>query len=160
MNLVRAELTGGGTPALRFGDHSLTLPESAYAGRPGLKAYEGKQVVLGLRPEDIEDAALVRDGAAGALSVEVDIREDMGSEVFVHFAVTGEPVATREVLEAMEEEDVAGAVHERRRHGVPFIARLERGTRAKEGERLELAVDTERLHFFDPETGLGIYKGR
>jgi multiple sugar transport system ATP-binding protein len=81
----------------------------------------------------------------------------MGAEVFAHFRVAGEPVQTREVLEAMEEEDVAGAVEERMRAGIPFIARLERGTTAKEGERLELAVDTERLHFFDPESGLAIY---
>jgi multiple sugar transport system ATP-binding protein len=126
------------------------------AARPRLKAYEGKQVVVGIRPEDLEDAALARVGA-GRLATEVDIREDMGSEVFAHFAVQAEPVQTREVLEAMEKEDVAGAVRERMRRGVPFIARLERGTRAKEGEQLDLAVDTTHLHFFDPETGAAIY---
>jgi hypothetical protein len=57
----------------------------------------------------------------------------------------------------MEEEDVADAVRERVRSGVPFIARLGRETRGREGERLDLVVDTRRLHFFDPETGLGIY---
>ena len=91
------------------------------------------------------------------MTVEIDIREDMGSEVFVHFAIDAEPVETQEVLEAMEEEDVPEAVRERMRRGVPFIARLERGTAAKENEQLELVVDTERLHFFDPETGAGIY---
>jgi multiple sugar transport system ATP-binding protein len=152
MNLVKAGFARG---ELRFGDHVLRVPEQALAGRPGLKAYEGKQVVLGIRPEDLEDAALARDNGA-TLPVDVDIREDMGSEVFAHFAVQGEPVQTREVLEAMEEEDVAGAVRERTRRGVPFIARLGRRTRAKEGERLDLAVDTARLYFFDPETGLAI----
>ena len=154
MNLVLAQLARG---ELRFGDHALRLGESARSGRPNLQAYEGKQVVLGIRPEDLEDAALVRGPAGGTIGVEVDIREDMGAEVFAHFRVAGEPVQTREVLEAMEEEDVAGAVAERMRAGIPFIARLERGTGAKEGERLELAVDTERLHFFNPESGLGIY---
>jgi multiple sugar transport system ATP-binding protein len=153
MNLVRADLAGG---QVRFGGTALPIPHAVLSARPGLGAYEGNEVVLGIRPEDIEDAALARDGA-GRLTVEVDIREDMGSEVFAHFAVEAEPVQTREVLEAMEEQDVSEAVRERMRRGVPFIARLGRGTAARERDRLELAVDTNHLHFFDPETGLGIY---
>jgi multiple sugar transport system ATP-binding protein len=153
MNLVRADLAG---EQVRFGSHTLTVPAAALSDRPGLGAYQGKKVVLGIRPEDLEDAALARD-AGGRLAVEVDIREDMGFEVFAHFAVDAEPVETREVLEAMEEQDVPEAVRERMRRGVPFVARLGRGTRARERDRLELAVDTDRLHFFDPETGLAIY---
>ncbi len=153
MNIVQVGLKGG---RVRLSDQELVVPESVLAARPGLKAYDGREVVLGIRPEDIEDAAFARNGS-GRLTVEVDIREDMGSEVFAHFAVDAKPVQTREVLEAMEEEDVPEAVRERSLRGVPFIARLERGTRAKEGERLELAVDIARLHFFDPTTGLAIY---
>jgi multiple sugar transport system ATP-binding protein len=153
MNLVRADLAGG---QLRFGSHVLTVPPATLSARSGLTAYDGRQVVLGIRPEDIEDAALTRNGG-GRLAVEVDIREDMGSEVFAHFAVDAEPVESQEVLEAMEEEDVHEAVRERMRGGVPFIARLARGTAAREGDRIELAVDTNQLHFFDPESGLGIY---
>ena len=153
MNLVRAELAGG---EVRFGDRVLPVPDGVRSARPSLAAYVGKQVVLGIRPEDIEDVELARN-SGGRLTVEIDIREDMGSEVFAHFAIDAEPVETQEVLEAMEEEDVPEAVRERMRRGVPFIARLERGTAAKEKEQLELVVDTERLHFFDPETGAGIY---
>ena len=153
MNLVRAELAGG---EVRFGSRVLSVPEGVRSARPGLAAYDGTQVVLGIRPEDIEDVEHARNGG-GRLTAEIDIREDMGSEVFAHFAIDAEPVETREVLEAMEEEDVPEAVRERMRRGVPFIARLERGTSAKENEQLELVVDTKRLHFFDPETGAGIY---
>jgi len=153
MNLVQVELRDG---RVRLGDQELAVPEAVRGARPGLAAYEGKEVVVGIRPEDVEDAAFARNGG-GRLTVEVDIREDMGSEVFAHFAVDAKAVQTREVLEAMEEEDVSEAVRERARRGVPFIARLERGTRAKEGEPLEIAVDTSRLHFFDPESGLAIY---
>ena len=153
MNLVRAELAGS---VVRFGDCVLPVPDGVRSARPTLAAHEGKQVVLGIRPEDIEDVEHARN-SGGRLTVEIDIREDMGSEVFVHFAIDAEPVETQEVLEAMEEEDVPEAVRERMRRGVPFIARLERGTAAKEKEQLELVVDTERLHFFDPETGAGIY---
>jgi multiple sugar transport system ATP-binding protein len=158
MNLVRATLARtDGAFQVRFGDVGLTLPDALHSARPALSTYEGKQVVVGIRPEDLEDSSLARDGAGDLLPVEIDIREDMGSEVFVHFSVDAEAVETREVLEAMEEEDVAGAVRERMRSGVPFIARLGRETRAREGEHLDLVVDTRRLHFFDPETGLGIY---
>jgi multiple sugar transport system ATP-binding protein len=153
MNLVRAELAGGD---VRFGDRVLPVPDGVRSARPSLAAYVGKQVVLGIRPEDIEDVEHARNGG-GRLTAEIDIREDMGSEVFVHFAIDAEPVETQEVLEAMEEEDVPEAVRERMRRGVPFIARLERGTAARENEQLELVVDTQRLHFFDPETGAGIY---
>ncbi len=159
MNLVRADLGGSdGKTTARFGDHEVTVPDRSLAARPGLKRYEGQQIVIGIRPEDLEDASLAHAApGAGTLGIEVDIREDMGSEVIVHFAVEGDAVETPEVLEAMEEEDVAGAVHERSRHGVPFIARLDRETQAREGERLDLALATERLHFFDPATGLAIY---
>jgi multiple sugar transport system ATP-binding protein len=158
MNLVRATLARtDGTVQVRFADVGLTVPDGVHSARPALTSYEGKQVVVGIRPEDLEDESLARGGGRDLLPIEVDIREDMGSEVFVHFAVDAEPVQTREVLEAMEEEDVADAVRERVRSGVPFIARLGRETRGREGERLDLVVDTRRLHFFDPETGLGIY---
>jgi multiple sugar transport system ATP-binding protein len=153
MNLVRVELKGD---RIRLGDQELAVPASVRSARPGLKVYEGKDVVVGIRPEDLEDAAFARNDG-GRITVEVDIREDMGSEVFAHFAVDAQAVTTREVLEAVEQEDVPEAVRERARRGVPFIARLERGTQAKEGERLELAVDTRRLHFFDPESGLAVY---
>ncbi len=129
--------------------------ECARRGRASPRTWENRSC-SGIRPEDIEDVELARN-SGGRLTVEIDIREDMGSEVFVHFAIDAEPVETQEVLEAMEEEDVPEAVRERMRRGVPFIARLERGTAAKENEQLELVVDTERLHFFDPETGAGIY---
>jgi multiple sugar transport system ATP-binding protein len=158
MNLVQADLAhANGRLEVRFGSTSLEVPPTVLESRPRLESYEGKRVVLGIRPEDLDDASLARFGTAGVIGVTVDIREDMGAEVFAHFRVDADSVETEEVLEAMEEQDVAGAVRERMRGGVPFIARLERETQAREGDRLELAVDTQRLHFFDPETGAGIY---
>jgi multiple sugar transport system ATP-binding protein len=158
MNLVQAELAAtDGRVEARFRSGSLTVPQETYGSRPGLEAYRGRRVVLGIRPEDLDDAALARFGTSDVLSVQIDIREDMGAEVYAHFRIDADPVESEEVLEAMEEEDVAGAVRERMRGGVPFVARLERGTGAREGDRLDVAVDTRRLHFFDPETGAAIY---
>jgi multiple sugar transport system ATP-binding protein len=158
MNLVQAELARtNGRLEVRFGSIRLEVPSAVSDSRPSLASYEGKQVVLGIRPEDLDDASLAQFGTSSVIGVTVDIREDMGAEVFAHFRVDAEAVESEEVLEAMEEQDVPDVVHERMRGGVPFIARLERGTGAREGHRLDIAVDTRRLHFFDPETGLGIY---
>jgi multiple sugar transport system ATP-binding protein len=163
MNLVTAELarTNGALWA-RFGEHGLRLSETTIARHPGLDELEGRQVVLGIRPEDIADSSLVAEAPDDRrLSVVCDIREDMGSEVYVHFNVAAEPVSSDEVLEAHvvdapEDAVTRAAAEEARGTGVRFVARLDRETRARERESLDVAVDVDRLHLFDPETGLGI----
>jgi multiple sugar transport system ATP-binding protein len=153
MNLLEATLVRqeGGLFA-RFGPHRIRIPDEVVAARPALAGYDGRRLALGIRPEDLEDAALVtRAAAEDRLPVVVDIREDMGSEVFLHFGLDAAPVLSEEVKEAAEAEEVEGAI----RRGV-FVARVDRETRAREGDTLELVVDTKRLHFFDRETGLAI----
>jgi multiple sugar transport system ATP-binding protein len=163
MNLVLAELAAeDGALWAAVGGHRVRLPESAKTRHPGLDGFAGREVVLGIRPEDMEDASLVaRDSTDERLSVVCDIREDMGSEVYVHFNVDGQPVTTKEVLEAhaldaREDAEARVAAEEARGAGVRFVARVDRTTRAREREQLELALDVERLHFFDPETGLAV----
>jgi multiple sugar transport system ATP-binding protein len=150
MNLVKAELVRNGGLTARFGEHHVRVPE-----RAGLGAWVGREIVLGVRPEDLEDWALA-GGDAPTLEVVTDIREDLGSEVYVHFGVHAEPVQSREVVEALEEEAVEAIADRARRRGVPFVARLARASAAREGEAIRLAVDVDRLHFFDPETGAAI----
>jgi multiple sugar transport system ATP-binding protein len=163
MNLVLADLAAeDGTLSASVGGHRVRLPESAVARHPGLDGFAGRQVVLGIRPEDMEDASLVtRDTSDRRLSVVCDIREDMGSEVYVHFSVDGQPVTTKEVLEAhaldaREDAEARAAAEQARGAGVRFVARVDRTTNVRERERFELALDVERLHFFDPETGLAV----
>ena len=163
MNLVLAELVADDSRLwVRIGDHRVRLSESAATRHPGLAAFTGRQVVLGIRPEDMEDATLDgRDSTDRRLSVVCDIREDMGSEVYVHFNLDAPPVTTKEVLEAHvvdapEDAETRVAAEQARGTGVRFVARVDRATRAREREPLELSLDVERLHFFDPETGLAV----
>jgi multiple sugar transport system ATP-binding protein len=155
MNLVSAELAGsGGSVVAKFGDNSLQVDQSVLDRRPSLKGFEGREVILGLRPEDLEDAAMAGGAPEGRrLSAAVDIREDMGSEVFIHFGVAGKAVRGADVRAAVGEEaaevaDVKGNV---------WVARVDRDTNAEEEGKVELVVDTSRLHFFDPDSGDGIY---
>ena len=112
-------------------------------------------MILGIRPEDFEYATA--DGGDRRISAEVDIREDMGSEVFIHFAVGGRAVSGEDVRAAVGADAIDAREEHARRHGSLFVARLGRGTALREGERTELEVAPGRAHFFDPETGLGIY---
>ncbi len=159
MNLVGADLRrSDGSLLAEFGEHRLRLDESLLAELPALKRFEGKRVILGVRPEDLEDAALVAetpdDQRIGAV---VDIREDTGSEILFHFGVGAPPVRGEDVKAAIGAEAIEVTEEQAKEEGSLFVARLGRDTRAREGERVDLHVRTERVRFFDPETGLGIY---
>jgi multiple sugar transport system ATP-binding protein len=87
----------------------------------------------------------------------VDIKEDMGAEVFLHFASEAPIVQTEEVREIVGDEALEAAEEQTHHHGAAWTARVARQTLAREGEEIELAVSTGHLHFFDLETGAGIY---
>jgi multiple sugar transport system ATP-binding protein len=135
MNMVQARLTrSNGTLTASFGEHTLAIDEAAVAERPALPGYEGEVVVLGIRPEDLEDAAFVPAADPARTIVAVcRLREALGPEVLIH-------------LPGGEE-------------GSTLVARVHPQTTAREGEELRLVVDTKRLHFFDPASGRAIRSG-
>jgi multiple sugar transport system ATP-binding protein len=154
MNLVEAGIVRrDGDLWAEFGDQRLVLDEGVLVERPAVTAFEGRQVILGIRPEDLEDAALAGGAPAGkGISAVVDIREDMGSEVYVHFAVAAPAVRGEDVRAAVGEEALE-ATEEHTRRGTLFVARVGRESAAREGARVELVAATSLLHFFDPESG-------
>ena len=151
MNLVEAELAerNGGLVA-SFGPHELAFAPELVAERPALRRYVGRRVALGVRPEDIADEPGPDDAR---LEITVDIREDMGSEVFLHFAVDAPPVKAEELRELVGDEAVEAADAQTHHHGSPFIAKVARGTGAREGDPASLTVNTRLLHAFDLDTG-------
>jgi multiple sugar transport system ATP-binding protein len=160
MNLVGADLVASdGTLEARFGEHRLRVDDALVESRPALRQFTGKRLILGIRPEDLEDSA-ASDGVPEDRRIRavVDIREDMGSEVFVHFGVGAPPVRGQDVQAAVGAEAVEATAEQAKKQGSLFVARLGRGTRARERDRIELAVIPDRLHFFDPKTGLAIYR--
>ena len=141
-----------------FGEHRLRVADSLVAARPAIASSVGRRVALGMRPEDLEDAALV-PGAPDdeTFDAVVDIREDMGSEIYLHFAVAADPVTTADVREAVEDAAVEAQQEEARRHGDPFVARVGRESGAREGDRIRIHMRTDRLHVFDLESGAALY---
>jgi len=159
MNLAVAELveeTDG--LAVGFGKHRLPVEADVMWSRPELRSYVGRKLAIGIRPEDLEDASLVPASPADRrIRVAVDIKEDMGAEVFLHFASEAPIVQTEEVREIVGEEALEAAEEQTHHHGAAWTARVARQTLAREGEEIELAVSTGHIHFFDLETGAGIY---
>jgi multiple sugar transport system ATP-binding protein len=159
MNLVEAELSrSNGAAYAEFAGNRLRLEDETLGSRPGLQRYLGKKVALGIRPEDLEDAALADDATdERAISAMPDIREDMGSEVYIHFGVAAPTVATEDVHEAVEDEaTVEATLVQAANRGNPFVARISRESHAREGEPVKLVVSTRHLHFFDLESGRAI----
>ena len=161
MNLVEATLArSNGSMTIEFGGYRLAVPDEVMSGRPDLKGFEGKSVIVGIRPEDIEDAALVSDAPADhRIRSSVFLREALGADVLIHFMIKAPAVVTEDTKELAsdvghEALEAAAAANE-----LEFLARLNPRTDAAQGQAIELVVDVHRLHFFDPETGAGIYGG-
>jgi multiple sugar transport system ATP-binding protein len=163
MNLVEAKLesANGGLAAVA-GSQKIGLGAETLSARPGLKGFEGRDVILGIRPEDLEDAELEPDTAGDhVLQGEVELTEALGSEVMVHFAIDAPPAITDEVRELAKDAGAESPAALSQEEGGRTIAVGRFGARSKatKGQKIRVAVDTRALHFFDPETGFGIYDG-
>jgi multiple sugar transport system ATP-binding protein len=161
MNLMEARLEDGGAGlALQLGSFRLDVPERAVAERPELRGYVGRTVIVGIRPEDLEDASLVPDAPADRrITANIDLREAHGSDVVVHFDVDAPPAVTDDVRELAVDvgAEALEAVERTASHGhTSVVARLNPRTTAHAGDRVELVVDTDRFHFFDPQSGAAI----
>jgi multiple sugar transport system ATP-binding protein len=164
MNLFEATLErDDGGLAVRLGSQRLPVPDDVLGHRPGLRAYEGRTIVLGIRPEDMEDAALLADAPTDRrIRATVGLREALGSDVLVHFELDARPALTEDVKELAV--DVSTEILEKVERsageaGAEVVARLNPRATARAGDTIELVVDTHRLHYFDLDDGTAIYGG-
>ncbi len=159
MNMLEARVERhNGSFEIVVGESRIVLAEETLAAHPELAAHENRSIVLGIRPESLEDAALV-DGDRPRLRGEAELREALGSEMLVHFSIAARPAVTDEVRELAEDVGDDRAL-EQLAEGVParadLVGRFSPDTRVREGDSIEVAVDARALHFFDHESGLAI----
>ncbi len=162
MNLLEATLErANGGMAVVFGEQRVDLGEGCLRKRPGLGAYEGRKVTVGIRPEDLEDAAILDAPPDRRIRGNVVLREALGAEIMVHFTIQATPAQTEDVRELVRDlgDERAMQEVEQEKTEATLIGRFDPHTRVREGETAEVAVAAEALHFFDAETGLGIYDG-
>ena len=132
MNFIRGRLADG---KVELGDYRLDLPDDV---RRRLRA-EPADVLVGLRPEEFEDARVDGQGSSTILPAEIEIAEQLGPETYAYFRVDG-----LEVVEIGDRPiELAGALS----------ARLDPHTSASPGQRLNLAINVEGIQLFDPESG-------
>jgi len=163
MNIVEADvMRGDGGIAVRIGDQELPVPEDVVRRRPALSGYAGRKLALGIRPEHLEDGILSRNGGA-RLKGRVLITEALGSEILAHVEVKATPVVTEDVVEGAvvdeaEHEIAADLLESGNGDRSTFVGRFDPSSQVRPDDEIELVVDTEKLQFFDLETGHAIHE--
>jgi multiple sugar transport system ATP-binding protein len=164
MNIVEAEVERRGDGVgVKLGDQELPVPDDVVRRRPALAGYAGRKLALGIRPEHLEDAAIARNGGA-RLRGRVLVTEALGSEILAHVQMAGTAVTTDDVVEGAvlnEEEQAVAADLLSTGDGArrtTFVGRFDPASRVKPDSDVELVVDTQKLQFFDLETGYAIHE--
>ncbi|HUG65378.1 MAG TPA: sn-glycerol-3-phosphate ABC transporter ATP-binding protein UgpC [Gaiellaceae bacterium] len=162
MNLVEATIErSNGSLAVQLGEHALALGAELLAYRPALEGYVGRKVVVGVRPENLEDSALEPETPENQrLRGVVVLREPLGSEIVAHFTIAASPALTEDVRELARDVGQESAVRTAAEEGTNetvMVGRFGPRSRVRNGDVVDVAVETGALHFFDLETGLGIY---
>ena len=148
MNLYEATLDlSGDTGVVHLGDQNLTIGTEVPDHRPALRGYDGKQIILGIRPEDFEDAAMIEHDTTGRQLVsKVRLIEALGSELMVHFDINARTVDSGDPDAVEEAEGTSNAV-----------GRFNPRSKVRMREDVTISVATENLHFFDQESRLAIW---
>ena len=154
INLVEAELArDNGRVAVTFGEHKIDVDDQLVRNRSGLERFIGRTVVLGIRPESFEDASLVSDVPADRrIKTHADLIEPLGSEVLVYFTAEATEFISSAAAEHAADAQVHLGAEEDEGVRARLVARVDPHSRIRMGSDIELAVDTTKLYFFDPET--------
>lgn len=145
MNLYEAQLDGR---TLRLGSQTLAVDPLLFDYYPTLTSYNGRDIIVGIRPEDFEDASLVESCSVDRrLTAPVSLLEALGSEIVVHFSIDAK------IVDAGDS-DTAAIV--KRVGQANSVGRFDPRSRVRLGDVAEIAVNTGNLHFFDPQTQLNL----
>jgi len=159
MNLYEA-IVSPTADEIKVGQQSLNLPDTVKQARPALAGYRDRKVIVGIRPENLVDAALGAAPAPGTvIEADVELVEALGNELEVHFMVEASSGHTKATEAATGAEELGGmAALSGGGNKTEGVARVSPRSSLKAGDKAMFRVDTDRLHFFDPDTGLAIWE--
>lgn len=162
MNLMEGKLSdnGSGSLHLSIGEEKLSVPRSVLDKNPKLSSYLDKNLVVGIRPKDMDDAAIVTEHPQDQrFRSKAENVEALGFEVIVHFDIQAIPVVSEDALELPEDmvgTELGGYADVKREYPSRLAARFDPATRLRIGDTMEVAVRVENIHYFDRDTGLAI----
>jgi multiple sugar transport system ATP-binding protein len=159
MNMIEATVVReNGSTRIVAGQMSVDLSAPTLSAHPALPAYEGRTIVLGIRPEGLNDAALAGDDRQPRIRGQAELREALGSEVLMHFSIQARNAVTDEVRELAQDAGDDRAIKQLGSfERATLVGRFSSQTRIRQGDTIEVAIDESALHFFDPSTGGVIY---
>jgi multiple sugar transport system ATP-binding protein len=164
MNFVasRLERDGDEGASISVGGQKLKIAKAALSQRAELERFFDQEVIVGLRPQDFEEARFASSESQGRFKAIVDLVESLGTQTLIHFVVDAPPVDTEEMKELAEDAGAVDVGYEGESGGAKsrFVAEVDPKAQVSRGDAIELAVDTTQIHFFDPATGAGIYGGK
>ncbi len=154
MNFTTAELVRDGGATVVFAGYKLSVPDTLLQARPGLDSYFGREVILGVRPSDFEDAELAEAGWP-RMTVRSSVTEELGSEIHVIFTIDAAPVEHASISDARADDGEDGTIPLTGNKTL-WTARVAARSGIKPASSATLAVNTANLQFFDPASGLAI----
>ncbi len=131
----------------------LKVDPRALESHPGIENRMGEELVVGVRPNSLEAAAVKGPDPDRTLNARVEVTEMLGAETYVHFTVDRPPVVTPDIEELLAD---TGQDASSLGDNTNFIARVSPDARVSRGDDIALIVDTAKLHFFDPKSGLRV----
>jgi multiple sugar transport system ATP-binding protein len=162
MNFIRAHLerSDGGYEA-DFGNTRIKLTRESVREHQDVGEYVGKEVILGIRPENMEDAKLMEITAeSDCITVTPEVIESMGSEKYLYFEVPREVAAHLDSLGEMTDDETSGDENgggSADESGDLMVARVAAESDAKEGQKRRVVIDGSKVQLFDPETEKAIF---
>jgi multiple sugar transport system ATP-binding protein len=155
MNFLSGTLRrDNGRHVVDFGTEKLRLVDAALQARPGLQNYVDKTIIVGIRPEELEDASLSSAGDHASLNAVVELVEPLGSDLVVHLSVDAREAEGLEDIQELAED--AGNALPSEADRATVVARFSPRSRVRVGDTVQASVSTDQMHFFDATSGEAI----
>jgi multiple sugar transport system ATP-binding protein len=154
MNLAYGQLENRGDEVwVKTPNIEIKVDPRSLSAHSGIENRMNEELVIGIRPNSLEAAAVKGPDPDRTITAQVEVTEMLGAETYVHFTINRPPVMTPDIEELLAD---TGQDPSSLGDTTNFIARVSADARVSRGDQIDLIVDTAKLHFFDPKSGMRV----